>query len=215
MTENLRLGSVFLLALIALAPSAKAQTTTGQITGVVMDSTGASVVGAKVTLPRDLTKETRDFTSDTAGRFTFTGLIPGVFSVRIEQSGFRTYERLSIAVGTEENVDLANLKLEVGQINQTVEVISDNARVEADSSTHAISLSEVQVTDMPTEGRNYLNLLRNMPGAVQTSTSDTRGWQAGGAPGINGSPGLMVVTLDGVILSANKAQEARDEFKRD
>jgi Carboxypeptidase regulatory-like domain/TonB-dependent Receptor Plug Domain len=197
--KRIYLAALLSLILLALAPSAKAQTSTGQITGTVTDPTGAVMVGAKVTLIYDLTKQTRDFTTDQEGRFTFTGLIPGTYAIQVEHPGFSKYNRASINVGTQEHVGLGAFALSVGGVNDSVQVIAETAHVETDTSSHGISLSQAQVDATPSAGRNYLNLLGNLPGAVHTSTSDSRGWQAGGAPTINGGPGQLVVTLDGVV----------------
>src|SRR5579862_9552324 len=111
--RNIRL--LFALPAIALTFSAMATAQeSGQISGAVADSTGAAMRGVKVLLTSDLTKQIRDFTSDASGDFLFADLVPGTYSLRIEQPGFKAYNQAAISVAGQEKVDLHEIRLQVG-----------------------------------------------------------------------------------------------------
>jgi hypothetical protein len=170
-----------------------------KLTGVVTDTTGAAVPGATVTLTRDLTSEAlTPFKSDAEGRFTFVGLIPGDYSLRVEHAGFKKFVYTGIRVESQATVDLP-VKLELGQVTETLNVVAEVSHVESESSSHGISLSQSTIEATPSPGHNFLNLLENLPGAVHTGTSDSRGWTSGGNPTINGGPAQMLVTVNGVV----------------
>src|SRR5258706_14117388 len=82
--------AVFTL-LLAMMPAVNSQSVTGQISGTVTDPAGAVVFGAKVQLTNDLSKQVREFTSESKGAFIFSGLVPGRYSIRVAQPGFKTY----------------------------------------------------------------------------------------------------------------------------
>src|SRR5439155_15970053 len=87
-----------LVCLLAIAMAAFSQSQTAQISGVVTDATGAVVAGAKVQAIHDLTKNTREFTTEANGAFVFPDLIPGNYTIRIQQPGFKTYEQPRIEI---------------------------------------------------------------------------------------------------------------------
>src|SRR5690242_5019680 len=144
--------AVFLL--LAMMPAANAQSVTGQISGTVVDPAGALVPGAVVQLTHDVSKTVRTFTTESNGAFIFTGLIPGAYSLRITQPGFKAYEQKAITVASQERVDLHEVSLAVGDVANTVEVTADAVHVATDSSDRSISLNTTQIENMPTRGRN-------------------------------------------------------------
>jgi hypothetical protein len=186
-----------LVSLLGIALAAYGQSQTGQISGVVTDPTGAVVAGAKVQVVHELTKNTRDFTTEASGAFVFPDLIPGDYTVRVQQPGFKTYEQPRITVSSNEKVDLHEIKLAVGETSSSIVVTAEAARIETASSERTGLITPVQVENTPNRGRDYLGLLRLLPGVVDTSNRDAPG--AAGAPQVNGGQaGQFVVTLDGV-----------------
>src|SRR5690242_6312149 len=117
---SIRVVVCALALLLALTPVASAQSVTGQISGVVTDPTGAVVAGATVQLTHELSKHTREFTTESAGSFIFTGLVPGSYSIRVAQRGFNTQEQKGITVAAQERVDLHDVRLEVGDVTTSV-----------------------------------------------------------------------------------------------
>lgn len=186
------------LFLLWAALTAGAQSVTGQISGSVVDSHGAAIAGASVQLTAELTRQTRHQATDSLGNFLFTNLVPAVYSVHIDHPGFKAYDQRSIEVGTEEKVALHDIKLAVGDVNTVVEVVAEAARVDTDSSDRSISINADQIANTPMSGRDYLSILRSLPGVQLAATNDRPGWGAT-APAVNGGQsGQFLVTLDGI-----------------
>src|SRR5712692_12018426 len=111
-----------LLLLFALAFSALAQSITGAIAGTVSDQTDATVAGASIRLTSTATGAERTTKTNEAGRFFFGSLQPGTYTLSAEAQGFRRLERTSINVSAAETVSITDLKLELGQVTDTVQV---------------------------------------------------------------------------------------------
>src|SRR5512134_3272391 len=79
------------LAMLMLMP-AWAQTTTGTISGTVLDPSGQVVPGAKVAVTNEATGEPRNGTTGATGEFVFPSLLPATYSIRVEASGFQAFE---------------------------------------------------------------------------------------------------------------------------
>ncbi len=187
---------VFLL--LAIAPAASPQSVTGQISGTVADPAGAVVVGATVQLTHELSKQVREFRTESAGSFAFTGLVPGSYSIRITQPGFKTYGQKGIIVAAQERVDLHEIRLEIGDVATSVEVTANVVHVATDSSDRSIAINLQQILDTPTRGRNPLNIIMTLPGVQTVASNDYRGWSGGGIPGVNGGvQGQIILNFDG------------------
>ncbi len=96
------LGAV--LALLAMAGTAGAQTATGQITGTVKDTTGAVVPGVTVTVHSDLTGLTRTATTNPNGAYSFPLLPVGTYSVSAELTGFSVAKQTAIRLQVDQVV---------------------------------------------------------------------------------------------------------------
>jgi hypothetical protein len=157
------LVGVVLIALL-LSLSAMAQTITGTISGTVADVNGAAVVGASVTLVNDQTKATRDLSTNEAGRFSFAALQPGVYTMKVEHQGFQTLLKQSVVLSANEGLALGELKLQAGQVSETVTVTSEGTAVERESSDLTARLTADQLNLISTKGRDVTSLLRLLPG---------------------------------------------------
>jgi len=187
----------FLLAVFFTTP-ANSQSVTGQLSGTVVDQGGAVIAGAKVQLTNDLTKQTREFIADSTGSFIFTGLVPGNYSIHIAQPGFKGFDERSIVVSSQEKVDLHDLRLQVGDVNSTIEVSAQSVHVQTDSSDRALGVNLVQLADTPVRGRDFLGSIKALPGVQDIGTHDQRGWGQA-MPTINGGQmGQTLLSLDGI-----------------
>lgn len=195
-----RIASTLAFTLLAWLPAAYAQTTSGTITGELADPGGAAIVGANVRLTSDVSKQVHEFKTDSTGSFQFQ-VGAGDYTLHVAQTGFRAYDQ-KVTVAPAERFDLHQIKLTIGDVSTTVEVQGEIAHVQTDSSDRSITVNQTQIEDTPSAGRNYLNILRSLPGTATTTTTDARGGTGAnggaGAPTVNGGAGQLLVTLDGI-----------------
>src|SRR5687767_15565523 len=149
-------SSIFLvaIAMLAFALTATAQTITGSISGAVADSTGGLIPSATVTLVSDKTGQTRTAATNGEGRFNFAALQPGTYSLKIEQQGFQAFEQRNIILSANENLALGDLKLQPGQVSETVSIMSEGAVIQRESSDLTARLTADQINLISTKGRD-------------------------------------------------------------
>src|SRR6266496_2981928 len=168
MQERGLLQSAFGLALLGfvLTVPAVAQKITGDISGTVLDRTGAAVQGATITATNIATNETRSAKTSDTGLFRILELPPGKYKVTAMTEGFKSPTReaeVGIALVTQ-----SDFRLEPGQVSQTVEVQDVVPLVETSEDRLSTLFGDRQVADLPNNGRDFNNLLDGVPG-VQRS----------------------------------------------
>ena len=109
-----------LFAVFSLQTAIQAQTLSS-ITGTVIDSSGGVIPNANVTVTNDATNVAKTAVTNSAGSYTVTDLLPGIYTVKVEDPGFQTsvHNRIGIEVGHQATVDVT---LQTGNTTQTVEV---------------------------------------------------------------------------------------------
>ena len=153
-----------LILLLAFPLSVFAQSTvgTGSIVGIVSDPTGAVVPGARVTVTNLGTGRRIDLTTNSAGSFNSGALVPGNYQTKVMASGFNAVEtRVTVQVG---NTATVNVKLQIGQENQVVEVQSTAVAVNTEQPIVQGVLNAEQIENLPVNGRNFLDLAQLEPG---------------------------------------------------
>lgn len=166
------LGAFFWLALVAQAQSP----TTGQITGVVKDPSGAVVGGARVILTSAAGVQ-RDSTSDAAGHFTFAVLPPGAYKLEVEKTGFGKANVEGAVVRITETTSL-EIHLAVAEQKAVVDVMAEPALVETENAARGTVIQQDQIRQLPLPTRNFQQLLTLTPGTsgpVQNSSELGRG----------------------------------------
>src|SRR5712691_8505494 len=156
---------VLSLVLIALSPlELPAQVTTADVTGTVTDASGAVVEGVKVTAENLATRAARSAVSDSTGNFLIPLLPIGRYSLRAEKTGFRAWSvpEVSLAVGDRLRADV---HLEVGAIEQVVEVTGQTAALQSETSNLGTLVNSSFVADLPLNGRNFIRLAQVAAGA--------------------------------------------------
>jgi len=165
-TRHLRTSRIVGLFLLWSASVAIAQLPTAAILGVVRDASGAIVPGTSLTARNVETGQTRTAVAGDDGSYRFSALPVGNYEVRVEQPGFRSQLRsgLTLAVGQEAVV---NFTLEVGAIEQTVEVTAEAPLVNTTTGSLGGLVDEQRMADLPLNGRNYIDLTLLQPGIQQ------------------------------------------------
>ena len=136
------------LAVFSLA--AFAQSERGTITGVVHDSSGAVVPGAKVNIIHQATRVNTSATTNGAGEYTAGELQIGIYTVRVEKEGFRSFNVSGVVLNAAQTVR-ADATLEVGQSTQTVEVTAAAIQVQSEDAKLSTTVQQKLVNDLPLE----------------------------------------------------------------
>ena len=152
---------IFTLFVIALLSSlAVGQSVTGSISGTVTDANGGIVTGATITLVNDQTKSERNINTNDSGRFDLAALQPGVYTLKVEHQGFQILLKQSVVVSANESLALGELRLQPGQVTETVTVTSEGAIVERETSDLTARITADQLNLISTKGRDVTSLLR-------------------------------------------------------
>ncbi len=154
---------LIVLAPLSLAGTASAQAVTGTILGTVADTTGAVLPGVSVTVKQTETGFTRTLTSDSNGEYTAASVPTGTYTVTGEISGFKSVSLSNVQVGVDSRIR-ADLKLEVGAMTESVEIVAQTPLVQTSSSDLSTTVTEEQIKQLPLNGRNFVSLTRNHPG---------------------------------------------------
>ncbi|MFN0088006.1 MAG: TonB-dependent receptor domain-containing protein, partial [Blastocatellia bacterium] len=157
------MAATFLLACALTGDDALAQVTTADVVGTVTDNTGAVLPNAKVTVTNIGTNIVRTATTDNSGAYTFNLLPIGVYSVKVEAAGFKSFavNEITLVGGDRTRVDA---KLEVGATSETVSITADASVLQTDSSTVGTAITGKLVQELPLNGRNYIQLALLAPG---------------------------------------------------
>src|ERR1700676_355961 len=142
---------------------------TGSVSGFVKDGTGAVVPGAKITLTNTSTNATIGTTSDVNGEYQFPQLAPASYSLVVESKGFKKTTIASVLVQVDQ-ITRAEVSLEVGSVTDSVQVEAVAPLLENDKSTLSSVVDSRNISSMPLNGRNSLDLALITPGVVPTAT---------------------------------------------
>jgi len=152
---------LFALVLALIAGSAAAQTF-GEITGRVNDPSGAAVPGAAISVTNVATNAVRQTVTADSGNYAFPSLPPGTYRVRMEHPGFKASTSDNIDVQVQQSVRL-DATLQLGQVSETVEVAAHTDLLQAENATLGAVVENKMITELPLNGRQYLNLVALAP----------------------------------------------------
>src|SRR5262245_2071946 len=156
------------------------------LTGRVADPNGASVAGATVTMTKVDTGAQRTVKTDSAGDWEARFLSPGIYRLVFEGQGFKKLARDGVTVTTAEMV-VVNVRLEVGALDQVVEVTANAEMVSSGSATIVRTLDRKELEGVPTSARNFTQLLVIEPGVSADISELLSNDNASISPSVNGA----------------------------
>lgn len=196
------------------------QTVRGTILGTVSDSSGAVVRGAKVTATQTATGLVRTEMTNGEGEYSIPQLPVGPYTVSVEQAGFKKTERSGIELRVDDKLRI-DLTLSIGGVSEIVAVEGTAPVVNTDSATVGNVVDNKKVTELPLNGRNFLQLNLLVPGANQ-GVKGSQNQTQGGSISVNGareqSNNFLLDGMDNNDLAINQyavaiSTEAIEEFK--
>jgi hypothetical protein len=183
---------LLVLGLLAVAAlPARAQITTGTVSGTVKDPQGGVVPGATVVLISE-TKGTKSepAVTNSTGDYVIPTVSADTYTVEIAMEGFKTVQRKGVKVSGGDRVVVPIVTLEVGGAAETVNVQAESPMIQAQSGERSFAVAQEQIEKLPVAHQNFTNFTSLTPGVVQTGAS-AGGTRLGGA-------GQNNIQMDGV-----------------
>lgn len=182
--------AVPVLALNMFNPVAFGQaSSSSDAAGTVTDSTGAAIPDATIHLINNATGAERTVKSSSSGEWSIPNIPPASYTLRVEKEGFKTsvIAALAVEIGKTAN---GSVSLSVGGTSETVEVNSLPPQLQTQEATVGQVIDQKQISDLPLNGRNVLQLATLAPGVSPPQQGQT------GNPNRTGNRNLYI-TVDG------------------
>jgi hypothetical protein len=166
--------AIALLAVLLGASSALAQQGSSELRGRVVDNTGGALPGVTVTVRNQASGVYRQGTSTSDGAYFMTGIIPGVYELTAEMSGFRKYSRkdLRLEVGKTATVDV---RLEIGGVQEELVVTAEAPIVDVTSKEVGGNITSDDLISLPSVNRNFIGFIGLLPGVVPSISTESFG----------------------------------------
>ncbi len=164
-----------------------AQMPTASVLGVVKDGSGAVVPGASLTVQSFETSQVRTTTSGTDGAYRFSALPVGSYTIRVVRDGFRSEVRSGVRLTVSQEA-VVNFTLALGTIGQVIEVNAKPSLVNTTGGSLGGLVDELEVADLPLNGRNYVNLTLLQTGIQEHKNINYTAGMTGTSFSSNGAP---------------------------
>ncbi|MPZ20273.1 MAG: hypothetical protein GEV06_20505 [Luteitalea sp.] len=179
-----------------------AQSITGTVTGNVSDTSGAVVPRVEMSLINADTGVVRTASSDERGNFRFLLVPPGEYAVEASLPGFRAFRRAGIVVEADRSLAVP-VQLEVGELEQTIEVQAGTPLLETNTSSLGTVVDEQKIESLPLLGRNptgLANLLPTVRGIGFFGGPVLSTWRLAGVTIGGGDPLSSSTLVDGMAM---------------
>jgi Carboxypeptidase regulatory-like domain len=174
------LGSAAAASLSLAVFAQELSATQGGLSGVITDKSGAVVSSAKV-MVAGLT-DTRAVVTGADGRYLITGLTPGLYTVTVAATGFKSIQVKGVEIFINK-INTLHLSVEVGMVSETVEVNENSLEIDTNSTAISSNLSATFYDQVPVQ-RNVGSLFYTAPGVVNSGAAGNANPSVGGASGL-------------------------------
>ena len=191
-----RLGLVLLAGLVSTL-QASAQTGLATVTGLVSDSSAASLPGVTVTATNQATNIGYHGTTNDAGNYVITSVPIGDYVISAALAGFKgSQAKVTLSVAQTARVDF---KMEVGNVEEKVDVIATSAILQTENAVVGTQVDREEVEKLPAVSRNVSSVTMFVPGATQPNMASFNSLSGGGRPYVNGQlQQANNFTIDGI-----------------
>ncbi len=214
-----------ILAVLVLcgAVCASGQEFRATLEGLVTDTSGAAVSGARVVATNVGNNVPAETVSDSDGHYVISYLTPGTYVVTVEKPGFQKIVRQGVNLNVAEHATI-DFSLTVGAVNQTITVSANADILETQTADRGLAITSTTVLDTPLQGRNPFAIAWSSPGVIENaSVTRLRPFDIAGSSSLTingGRPSTNEVLVDGVSslfeatsVSYVPTAEAMSEFK--
>jgi outer membrane receptor protein involved in Fe transport len=162
---------------ILTSTGALAQVAGATLSGLVTDTSGATIANADVSVKNLGTGVAREVKTNDGGFYSVPNLLPGSYDVTVEAQGFATtvQKGITLTVGAQQGL---NLTLKPGQVKEQVEVTSTPPDVQTTTSTISSTVDSKTVRELPLNGRDWASLATLEPGVTQVPNQATTSFNA-------------------------------------
>lgn len=159
----------FLTAVLLLPTLLPAQNTSCALSGTVLDPAHAVMPNVRITLTSQDQGFVRTAVTNKDGFFSFPDLTPAAFTLLASLPGFKTYRQTGIAIGSSEQRSLGEIRLQLGELAETVTVSAEVSAVNLATGEKSGSLNADDLTELALRGRDVFDAVSLLPGIVDTS----------------------------------------------
>ena len=197
-------GYACVVLMLVFTAISQAQRTTATILGTVQDKTGAAIPDAHIEVKNDLTGAVSSSKSDGKGEFTVAFLQVGHYTLAVSSQGFSTYVQHGLNLNAGEQFRLP-IQLLVGGAHAEITVSTDGPLTQNGTSAQHVTLSSVQIQEIPQQKRDFTSLLslENGVTGIGQGLFQINGLAAGG----------ISVTVDGVDASGDPETPSTSMFQ--
>jgi hypothetical protein len=192
------------VVLFSLLPATAQLRTTGQLSGTVLDPSGAVLPNVNITAQDPTTGISQTAVANASGQYVFPDLLPGHYKLTAKAPGFATAVLNDVIIEAGRQKDLP-IKMQVGQATQQVDVSAQGAVLETTSNTLATTIDPQQIQDLPLAGRDILPMAELVSGAQ--SGGDERFTTYDALPNA-----AISITIDGMTANSQRYRTSSTGF---
>jgi hypothetical protein len=177
-----------LALILGLPGTSHAQRMTGEISGTVVDDSGAVIPGANVSLTNESSLSKRTSVTNAEGFFSFASVPAATYTVTVGLQGFKTYEVKGLELRGGDSRTMRTIRLGVAQLEEVVSVSAEVALTPLSSGEKSTTLTSEQIENISIVGRSAAELLRVLPGLTPLAAGNKNQPNfSGEVIGINGN----------------------------
>ncbi len=193
---------LLLTAFVAPSPRAHAQLDTSTIAGVVTDHTGAVIPSAAVVITDAKTNRTFSTTTNSKGEYSAPSLGVSIYHLQFSKRGFRTTTIEGVVLHADDSI-AENAVLDIGAASETVTIRANVIQADTETSNLGTTITADQVSQLPTNGRDIMDMLALVPGAIQNTDNATNNASLGGFPSGQFGANVLMDGGDSTRVDAN------------